>query len=255
MTDYSGRGDPARSIELLWRTREPTRGPKPGLTIDQIVDAAVGIADADGLDGLSMRNLADRLGVGTMSLYRYVPSKAELLDVMVDSVSGETARHHRGGWRQRLEHIARENYQLFRRHPWLLHVVTTRPPLGPGIIAKYDDELRAIDGIGLSDVEMDSVLALLMGYVHGAALSLVETAKARTGVTDDEWWTALAPHLERVFDDSRFPLAARVGTAATDYYRGVADPEHAFEFGLQRVLDGVAALVERRAAKRRPRKR
>ena len=94
--------DPIRSLELLWGVRAPaTRGPKPGLTIDEVVNAAIAIADVDGLAGLSMRRVADRLDVGTMSLYRYVPAKAELLDLMFDRVSNETARPEGAadGWR------------------------------------------------------------------------------------------------------------------------------------------------------------
>jgi AcrR family transcriptional regulator len=249
-TEYTGRGNPARSIQLLWGTRDRSApGPKPGLTIDQVVAAAVEVADAEGLAGLSMRRVADHLGVGTMSLYRYVPGKAELLDAMVDRVSGETDRPDDlpGGWRPRLEQVARENRRLYERHPWLLQVFAARPPLGPGIIAKYDHELRAVEGIGLSDVEMDSVLGLVLGYARAAAASLIEWAQVpeRTGQTDDEWWTALAPWLEQVFDAERYPLAARVGTAATEHDQGADDPAHAFEFGLQRVLDGIQAFIER----------
>ena len=195
-TEYSGRGDAARTMELLWGTRgRGSRGPKPGLTVDGIVAAAVGIADADGLEGLSMRRVADRLRVGTMSLYRYVPGKAELLDVMVDRVSGEVERPDDvpGGWRARLERVARENRRLYERHPWLLRVFLGRPPLGPGIMAKYDHELRAVEGIGLSDVEMDSVLTLVLGYVRGWAAGAFEAARAaeHTGQTDDQWWSDL----------------------------------------------------------------
>jgi AcrR family transcriptional regulator len=250
-TEQTGRGDPARTIALLWGTGErPTRGPKPGLTVDRIVAAAIAIADADGLEALTMRRVAERLGVGTMTLYRYLPGKAELLDVMVDRVAAETARPDRvsGGWRERLEQIARENFRLYERHPWLLHVFSGRPPLGPNIIAKYDHELAAVAGIGLSDVEMDSVLTLLHEFVRGAAATAAERARtpARTGQTDDEWWLALAPLLETVVDPARYPLAARVGAAATEHYQGASDPRHAFEFGLERLLDGIAVLVDAR---------
>ena len=90
--EYAGRGDPRRSLDLLWGDApRPSRGPKPGLDVATIVAAAIALADADGLDGLSMRRVAERLGVGTMSLYTYVPSKAELLDLMLDTVYGEQA--------------------------------------------------------------------------------------------------------------------------------------------------------------------
>jgi AcrR family transcriptional regulator len=253
-TEHTGRGDPARTIALLWGTRERgARGPRPGLTVEQIVAAAIAVADATGLAGLSMRRVAERLGVGTMSLYRYVPSKAELLDVMVDRVAGETARpeHMPGDWRASLEQIARENYLLYQRHPWLLQIYSGRPPLGPNIIAKYDYELGAVADIGLSDVEMDSVLTMVHEFVRGSAATAAEWRRmpAHTGQSDDAWWLALSPLLSAAFDPALYPLASRVGAAATDHYRGTYDPGHAFAFGLDRLLDGIAVLV---AARSRP---
>jgi AcrR family transcriptional regulator len=253
-TEFTGGGDPARSMALLWRTSERvSRKGRPELSVDRIVRAAIEVADIEGLAALSMRRVAERLGVGTMSLYTYVPGKAELIDVMLDTVYGETARPEDvpGGWRARLELVARENWELYRRHPWLLQVAaTSRPPLGPNLIAKYDYELRAVDGIGLTDVEMDAVVTLVGGFVHGAARGAAEAGQVarRTGVTDEQWWYATAPYLERGFDARRFPLAARVGAAAGEAHGAAYDPRHAFEFGLQRVLDGVEALVRGRTA-------
>ncbi|MGC4763418.1 TetR/AcrR family transcriptional regulator [Micromonospora sp. DT46] len=250
-TEYSGTGDPARSLALLWRTRERTsRKGRPDLSVDRIVRAAIEVADAEGLAALSMRRVAERLGVGTMSLYTYVPGKGELLDVMLDTVYGETARPDDvpGGWRERLTHVARETWALYLRHPWLLQVATTRPPLGPNVIARYEYELRAVDGIGLTDLEMDAVVTLVSGYVHGAVRSAVEAAQAavRTGMTEQQWWQAHAPYLEKALDPRRYPLAARVGTAAGQEYQAAANPHGAFEFGLARILDGIEVLVATR---------
>lgn len=250
-TEYSGSGDPKRSMELLWGMQErPRRGPKPRLTVPQIVRAAIEVADAEGLAALSMRRVAEQLGVGAMSLYTYVPGKAELLDVMLDTVLGEQARPEEvaGGWRGRLERIARENWTLYRRHPWLLQVAAHRPPMGPNVMAKYEYELRAVDGLGLTDVEMDSVIALISGYVHGAARGAVDAAQAerQTGMSDEQWWAEQAPLLEKVFDVERYPIAARVGAAAGEAHNAPAAPEHAFEFGLRRVLDGIDVLVSAR---------
>jgi AcrR family transcriptional regulator len=256
--EFTGGGDPARSIALLWRRDErSTRGRKPTLSVDAIVAAAIELADEGGLGALSMRALAERLGVGTMSLYTHVPGKAELIDLMLDTVLGEAARPDElpEGWRARLEIVARANAALFHRHPWMLEVVAFRPPMGPGVIAKYDHELRALEGIGLSDVEMDSVLALVIGYVQSAARAALEATlvEQRTGLTDEEWWAAQAPLLEEVIEPGRYPVADRVGTAAAQAYEGLWDPDHAFEFGLERVLDGIEALVEaRRAGGSRP---
>jgi len=242
-------------MALLWGTaKRPSRGPKPGLSVEKIVRVAIEAADAEGLEALSMRRVAKQLGVSTMSLYTYVPAKAELVDVMLDAVMGEAVKpveETGGGWRARLELVARENWTLYHRHPWMLHVAAmSRPPLGPNVISKYDHELRAVDGIGLTDVEMDSVLTLVLGYVQGAARNAVEASQAerRTGTTDDEWWAANAPLLEKVFDAERYPTAARVGAAAGAAYEAAYDPEHAFEFGLQRVLDGIEVLVRARSA-------
>jgi AcrR family transcriptional regulator len=252
-TEYSGSGDPARSMALLWRTRErPSRGGRSGLSVDRIVAAAIEVADAEGLAALSMRRVADRLSVGTMSLYTHVPGKAELLDLMLDTVFGESTPPDDvpGGWRAKLEVVARANWALYRRHPWLLQVATSRPLLGPNGIAKYDWELRAIDGIGLTDMEMDSVVTAIAGYVHGTVRGVVEAAQAeqRTGMTDEQWWLAHAPYLEKVFDASRYPTAARVGAAAGEAYGAAYAPDFSFEFGLQRLLDGIESLVNSRSA-------
>jgi AcrR family transcriptional regulator len=253
--EYTGSGDPKRSMELLWGLQDrPKRGPRPRLAVDQIVLAGIGIADAEGLSALSMRRVADELGVAVMSLYTYVPGKAELLDLMLDTVTGETARPEILGWRDGLEQIARENWELFHRHPWMLQVATYRPPMGPNIIAKYDYELSAVDGIGLSDVEMDSVVTLVLGYVGGAARGSVEAAQAeqQTGISDEQWWEANAPLVAKVFDANRFPIAARVGQAAGEEYGAAYAPEHAFEFGLQRILDGIEVLIRARERKNHP---
>jgi AcrR family transcriptional regulator len=209
----------------------------------------VALADAEGLAALSMRRVAEALGVGTMSLYTYVPGKEELLDVMLDTVVAETAAGDEGdgSWRARLERIARANRALFARHPWLAEVASVRPVLGPNMTAKYDRELRAIDGIGLSDLEMDAVLGLVLGHVEGVARRAHEKvlAERRTGLSEDEWWAAFGPALADVADFSRFPTALRVGPAAGEAH-GAYDPDHAFEFGLARVLDGIEALVRAR---------
>jgi AcrR family transcriptional regulator len=257
----SDRDNVVRTFELLWKTREHSGlGRKSGLTVDQITSAAIEVADAEGLDNLSMRNVADRLGVGTMSLYRHVPGKEVLLDIMVDRVSAEVSYEDdsdrsQPDWRSRLERVARANRAMFERHPWLLRVFPRRPAQGPGVIAKYDAELRTVDGIGLTDVEMDSALALVLGYVHDATASRLAwtTASERDGQSDDEWWNTIAPLLDQVLDRERYSVAVRVGTSATDHYQGLHDPEHAFEFGLQRVLDGVESFVRSNGTDSRPR--
>ncbi|MBB5158103.1 TetR/AcrR family transcriptional regulator [Saccharopolyspora phatthalungensis] len=251
-TEYSGGGDPARSLALLWRTKDgPSSGRKgrSDLGVDRIVRAGIEIADADGLGALSMRRVADHLGVGTMSLYTYVPGKAELIDVMLDTVYGETNRAEPAtDWRTRLAQVAHENWALYHRHPWMLQVAAGRAVLGPNAIAKYDYELGAVAGLGLADVEMDSLLSLVLGHAEATARRSVEMAQVeqRSGMTDEQWWRAHAPLLGRLLDPQRFPTAARVGSAAGQAHGSAHNPEHAFEFGLQRILDGIEAFVAHR---------
>ncbi|GAA5068082.1 AcrR family transcriptional regulator [Thermocatellispora tengchongensis] len=253
-TEQTSGGDPKRSIELLWGLQDsrPKRGPKPRFTVAGIARVAIEIADAEGLAALSMRRVADKLGVTAMSLYTYVPGKAELIDVMLDTVIGETLVEEdpaaEEGWRARLARIARQSRDLYLRHPWLLQVVTTvRPVLGPNMIAKYDRDLRAVDGLGLTDIEMDLVVTLVSDYVHGAVRTAVEQRQVErdTGKTDEQWWQEWAPLLEKVFDADRHPTAARVGAAAGAAYNAAAAPDRAFEFGLQRILDGIEHLIAR----------
>lgn len=248
-----GKIDPARSLAILWRTHEPTsRSAGPGLNVERIVRTAIEIADAEGLEAVTMRRVSESLGVGTMSVYTYVPGKTELLDVMVDTLYGEI-RHSADvpdNWRARLERIAWENLALYRAHPWLLRAESSRPVLGPNLIAKYDYELGAVAEIGLNDVEMDAVLTLLLGHVKSAARAAMDVAalERETGMTDGQWWQSHAFWLEKFMKSGSYPTAARVGAAAGEAHGAAYGPEYAFEFGLQRVLDGISVVISERSA-------
>jgi AcrR family transcriptional regulator len=245
--EYSGSGDPRRTIELLWGVRRRRRGPRPSLSGEQIMVKAIELTDRDGLGGLSMRRLADELGITAMSLYGYVPSKAELLDVMADRAYGEiTSRGDPAApWQARLTALARQHWALLQSHPWLLHIAASRPLLGPNVTALYDAELAAVDGLGLTDIEMDLVVSLLDDYVRGAARGAAEAAEAqaRTGMSDQQWWEAYGPLLAEVLDPARYPTAVRVGSAAGAEYGTAHDPARSFRFGLQRIIDGVDAFI------------
>lgn len=253
MSGPEGTGpDPARSLALLWRTAEPPSRARrgPALSVDRIVDEAITLADAEGLDAMTLRRVAQRLQAAPMSLYTYVPGRAELLDLMLDRAyaAATTPAMTPGDWRANLEAVARANHALYLSHPWLLALASGRPVLGPGVIAKYDAELAALDGVGLSDVDLDSVLSLMLSFVHGAAREAVQALATveRSGLTEQEWWDANGPLLARVFDPVTYPLAARVGTAAGQAHGAAHDPAHAFEFGLARVLDGIAVYLRGR---------
>lgn len=246
-TETSGSGDIARTLELLWDTgRRPSRGPKPALTLDRIVEAAVRLADTEGLEGLSMRRVAAELGTGTMSLYRYVPGKGELLDLMLDRVQrpSENPADPGAGWRGALEALARATLALYRRHPWLLQVNQSRPILGPSALDGMEKVLTLIRPMGLSDPELVSAIIMIDGYVVGAARSQLyeQEAERRTGLTDAEFWQAQVPMLEKAMASGRYPVMASLSEDAFG-----RDFDH-FEFGLQRILDGLEVLVAKRRA-------
>jgi AcrR family transcriptional regulator len=263
-TEYSGRGNPARTFELLWGTRErPSRGPKPSLSLARIVQAAIALADAEGLEALSMRRVAERLGVTTMALYRYVPGKAELLDVMSDTVVGELAHldEVEGDWRAKLEHLAREDWSGFHRHPWALQIAVNRPIPGPNGLAQYESALRALSGIGLNEREMTAIYHTIFNFVRGTARVSVDMAQAeqRTGISDDQWWAERAGVFEPIFASGRYPTLVRVIQAgAYDPPADGGEPAASiptlsdFEFGLRCLLDGIEQFVRSRSGSAEP---
>ena len=176
---------------------ERRRGRRPALDLDRVVTAAVELADAEGMAAVSMRRLARELGVAPMTLYGHVPGKGELADLMHDAVLAELYRDGEpaGNWRARLDTVARANFQLFRRHPWAVDLAGGRPPPGPHAKRKREIELRAVGGLGLSDVQMELLIALVNGFVRS------------------------------------------VPAAASD------EPAQFFEFGLERLLDGIGVLI------------
>lgn len=247
--EKTGRSDPARTLALLWRAKEPpARGPKPGLGVDRIVRAAVDLADETGVAALSMRKVADRLGVGTMSLYTYVPGKDELLNLMLDTVLAEADRptDFAGPWRAALELHARADRAVALRHPWVVSLSTPGLMLmGPGETARAEFAMRAVAGIGLAPREMVDVVQLVDGYVRGIAQITADIGAAtrESGVDYEDWWEQATPMLERFIQQSRYPaLHAAWSAGAFD-----APVEDGFEFGLARLLDGVQRLVEERA--------
>ena len=242
MSEPTDGSDFTIGLKLLWgRHERPQRGPKPALTVPEIVTAAIALADAEGLEAVSMRRVAERLGVGAMSLYRYVPGKTELLELMLDAVHAEPALHSEGTWRARLAHLAQETRAMIQRHPWMLQIaVGQRPPLGPNILAVFDANLQALRESGLTPRETVAAVELIGNYVSGATRAAVEAAQVveRSGVSDEDWWGARTAFWEEYFDAERVPgISVMWDEGAYD------DPLDPFTFGLERVLDGIEALL------------
>lgn len=253
MVQRTGQGDPVRVLALLWDTS--VKAGRKGLRLTDVLQAATSLADRVGIEQLSMRKLAGDLGVGTMTLYAHVPGKGELIDLMVDSAHGEVrygGPPSQSSWRRGLREVAEANWGLLTQHAWLLDIDTTRPPLGPGTIAKYDAELRVLAESGLDDIQIDQVLSLVLEHVKASARqSLSREPEVAEGPSDQEWWDRTRPLLAAFMDAREFPYAARIGEAAGQEYGATSDPERSYAFGLTTILDGVAALIEREPASRR----
>lgn len=244
-TETSGTGDLHRSLELLWHGRSGTaRGPRPALSLEAIVDAGVAVADREGLAAVSMRRVATELGVGTMTLYRYVPGKGELLDLMLDRVAtpgeGAPPLDPTAGWRATLATFARRSWRVYFEHPWLLQVNQARQILGPRSLAEVDAVLGGLAGLGLSGRDRIRMFITVAHAVDGVARAYVlqQQAIEETGVSDEEFWAAQGPMLEEAMGTGEFPHLA-----ALDPDSWNVDAEAALDTAVEAVLDGLQRFV------------
>ncbi|WP_336081772.1 TetR/AcrR family transcriptional regulator [Nocardia sp. SSK8] len=244
--DVTSPAQATRILELLWRHHLPakssTRGPKPGRTVDAVVAAGIALADRDGIGKLTTRAVAAELGMRAMSLYTYVPSKEALLALMVDAVAAEDAPLPTSAPpRERMIAIATGVRAELIAHPWLLEISPWRQVLGPGRMRRYENQLAAVDGIGLNDLAMDRAIAVLTDFATGNARLAVAAAGAGAQLSDADWWAVYGPELARLVPEDAFPLAGRVGTAAGEHHQAPADPDGAFAYGVATLVDGILA--------------
>ena len=233
-----------RLLELLWRhelpARRAQRGPKQTVTVDDVVSAAIALADRDGYARVSVRAVAAELGLRPMSLYTYVPSKHALTVLMVDAVAtADTDIPTDLAPRARLAAIARQTRDELVAHPWLLEVPQWRMVLGPGRLRRYERQIAAVQGLGFSDLEMDRVVATLGQFASGNARTVLAAAHSTRELSDADWWEIYGPLLTQVMPADEFPLSARVGAAVGQLYRAPGDPAGEFDYGLDRLIDGI----------------
>lgn len=226
--------------ELLWG-KEParSRGPKPAITLTAIAEVAIRIADAEGLDAVSMQRIAGELPVTKMALYRHVPGKTELVAVMSDLAMGAPPEHPDLPWREALYAWAMDLYEGFTRHPWLLQSTIGRRLLGPNELAWMERGIAALAESGLTGGEqLDSILVVTSHVRNIAQQSTTFPGGHSVGLTEEEITRSLAEIL--VTEAGRFPsLTAAMQTAAGNENQGL-------EFGLDRILDGLALLISDR---------
>ncbi|WP_282686583.1 MULTISPECIES: TetR/AcrR family transcriptional regulator C-terminal domain-containing protein [unclassified Streptomyces] len=226
--------------------REGEAASRRGLTRDRVIRAAIALVDSEGLAALSMRRVATDFGVSTMALYRHVPNKGELVRLMSEAVfDGEPPGPRPSGWRAQLEREARWLWTRYQRHTWLARAMAalTRPMASPHAMRYTERVLSALNGVGLTPAQTIHVHLALLGYAQGVAAAVELEAQARqdTGMTPEEWLASNEPRLEQIQTGGAYPtLSALFGDEDFDL-----ELDTLFEFGLARLLDGVASLIER----------
>ena len=253
------RGAPAPplppGLDLLWGRRgRGQRGPKPGLSVDAIVAAAIRVADADGLEAVSMAHVADQLGFTTMSLYRHVTSKEELLQLMWNASAQGTEELVITGedWRARLRMWAMVQREMIDRHPWITQMPMAAPPMAPNSLTFVERGLEAMDDTALTDADKLRVIGLISSYTLSEARMAHDAARAArqaqaataAGEPQPAWtWEGL---VREVADEQTYPRLHRLAWSASigDDPAGFNEQEE-FRFGLDRILDGVEALIAR----------
>jgi len=242
-------------LDLLWGRRAAgTRGPKPGLSVGAIVETAVAIADAEGLEAVSMARVAEELGFTTMSLYRHITGKEELLQLMWNaSAQGAEELVLEGeGWRPRLRMWAIVQREVLDRHPWITQMPMAAPPMAPNSLTFVEKGLEALDPSGLAEADKLRVIGLISSYslsearmAHDAARAAKQAQAAADEGRPPPLWT-FESLMRELLDQATYPRLHRIAWSEQigDDPSGF-DPQEEFHFGLDRILDGVQALIQR----------
>lgn len=236
------------SIELAWGRRAPSgRGPKPGLSVERIVAAGVELAASEGLGAVSMSRVAAQVGASPMSLYRYVSSKDELLVLMMD-LPFETppARDPAADWRTALTTWVLAYREILGRHPWVVRVPISGPPITPNNVAWFEAGLQALDGTELAEGEKISAILLTSSYVRSGAVLAADLEAAEANSDLLKILMSYGALLRELTDEQRHPAIRKVLDAGVFDFMD-EDPDEDFLFGLDTILDGLEArMVSRR---------
>jgi AcrR family transcriptional regulator len=244
----AGTPEGRRVVELLWNPPPPPagRGPRPRTSLAEVVDAGVAIADAEGLDALSVRKVASHLGIGAMSLYTYVPGRSELIELMIDRVYADHPLPDPAlGWRARVEEWMRATWRTYSDHPWLLDYNMARLPIGPHVLDVEEALYAALHAAGFTGAENVALANLIRWQLLGAARATIGDAaeERHTGVSAEAYWESRSSFWITYFDPTRFPSMAAVWEAG-----GFDDPAGwDFDRMITRLLDGIEQLTVGRA--------
>jgi AcrR family transcriptional regulator len=233
----------AEYVNIWMRPERPARGPKPAYSRAQITEAAVRIADAEGLEAATMRRIAAEIGAGAMSLYRYVPSRDDLIMLMADRLMGEidVEGMPSGDWRADLTRYAGQLRGMWLRHPWIASVHRSLPALGPNQLLLIERVMGALDP-HISIDENLGLMAILNGYVEGAVREEVSQAEEirRSGLSESEWMARSYPRVQQLLKAGEYPIFSKIVTEGRQAHLSRGDQ---FRYGLERVLDCIAAAL------------
>lgn len=232
------------TIARLWTLTEADQvrpGPRPALSVGAITRAAIELADAEGLGALSMARIADRLGFTTMSLYRYVASKDELLSLLLDAVTGlESMPELAPSWRPALREFALWQIRILLAHPWLFALPMVGPPVGPNALRWVDHGLGALSGTPLEPWEKLAVIGLVSSY---------GLSEARLTSDQGPDPVPFGRYLSQLVDPEQLPALGAVVASGQIDGRPVVDEygiDASTHFGLERILDGIQAYIDSR---------
>ncbi len=233
------------TVARLWALAEPEsprRGPRPALSLEAITAAAIELADEEGLGALSMARIAERLGFTTMSLYRYVASKDELLALLMDAAADTDVPRPVAGedWRDGMRRWALHQMEVLMSHPWLLQIPIIGPPVGPNALRWVDAGVAMLSGTGLEPWEKMSIIGLVSSY----ALS-----EARLTIDQGSEPMPFGRYLRLLVDPKKLPaLAELVASGQLDEPPDIDEYglDASTRFGLERILDGIQSLIESR---------
>ncbi len=230
-------------VNIWMRPERPAYGPKPAYSRAQITEAAVRIADAAGLEAATMRRIAAEIGTGAMSLYRYVPSRDDLVELMADRLMGEidVTGMPSGDWRADLTRYAYELRAMWLRHPWIATVQRSLPSFGPNQLLLIERLMGVLDVFVPIDENL-GLMAMLNGYVEGAVREEISSAGEfrRSGLSESEWMARSGAYIDQLVKSGDYPIFTKIVTEARQPHLSRDDQ---FRYGLQRVLDFIATAL------------
>src|SRR5215469_3193182 len=235
-------GQQAPGPGLIWIRPEPEQPKRP--TRDDIVAAAIGLADAEGLPAVSIRRVAAALHTRPMGLYSHIARKDDLLDLMLDQVLGELLVDQLpGDWRQALRAIAHHTRATAHRHPWIIGALGQRPTIGPNGMAHREQSAAAVASLDADLFRKGALLEAVDAYTIGhVTMELAEReTQRRERLSDPEWRTATQAYLQRLLGSGDFPHLAG---QSLDARLSPADHQRLFDAGLDWLLTGFTTLAD-----------